>query len=115
MPHSEDYSEPFGDNIGEFGLCYLCHMMIHCRFYNRLAWAAYRDTIRSGKVFPPLSDFMDVKRIYLSQPPTSWPSARAVRESVDVTWLDTLSLYKVSPQTTLPWSEDLTKENPKRS
>ena len=31
MWHSEDYSAPFGDNIGRFGLCYTCHMMIHCR------------------------------------------------------------------------------------
>jgi len=39
--HSEDYSEPFGDHIGRFGLCYACHMMIHCRFRNPAAWESY--------------------------------------------------------------------------
>jgi hypothetical protein len=49
--HSEDYSDPFGDNIGAFGLCYRCHMAIHCRFRNRQAWDAYRQALREGKHF----------------------------------------------------------------
>jgi hypothetical protein len=40
-PHSEDYSEPFGDHIGQHGCCYACHMMIHCRFGAREAWDRY--------------------------------------------------------------------------
>lgn len=46
--HSEDYSAPFGDHIGEFGLCYPCHMVIHCRFRNPRAWKWYRENIRKG-------------------------------------------------------------------
>lgn len=46
--HSEDYSAPFGANIGEHGLCYFCHMLIHCRFSAPQAWARYRTRIRSG-------------------------------------------------------------------
>ena len=47
MYHSEDYSEPFGSHIGQFGLCYVCHMMIHCR-RNKKAWYMYKKMISSG-------------------------------------------------------------------
>lgn len=47
--HSEDYSEPFGAHIGEHGLCYVCHMMIHCRFTAPRAWEVYRLNVRSGR------------------------------------------------------------------
>jgi len=46
--HSEDYSEPFGPHIGEHGLCYVCHMMIHCRFRAPGIWERYRQRVRSG-------------------------------------------------------------------
>ena len=47
--HSEDYSEPFDlDHIGKFGLCYPCHMMIHCRFKNKEAWKVYGESIKEG-------------------------------------------------------------------
>lgn len=46
--HSEDYSAPFGANIGEHGLCYMCHMMIHCRFSAKRVWEDYRTRVRSG-------------------------------------------------------------------
>lgn len=52
--HSEDYSEPFGPHIGAHGLCYRCHMMLHCRFKNREAWEVYKAHIREGRVFAPL-------------------------------------------------------------
>lgn len=51
--HSEDYSEPFGPNIGEYSLCYICHMMIHCRFRNRASWNIYKKYLREGKQFKP--------------------------------------------------------------
>jgi hypothetical protein len=54
-PHSEDYSEPYGDHIGQFGLCYRCHMMIHCRFRARDAWNAYRAAVRVGKRFAAIA------------------------------------------------------------
>jgi len=47
MYHSEDYSEPFGDHIGQFGLCYVCHMMIHCR-RNKRSWNNYKKYIKTG-------------------------------------------------------------------
>ena len=47
MYHSEDYSEPYGDNIGAFGLCYVCHMMIHCR-RNKKSWNSYKEYIGTG-------------------------------------------------------------------
>lgn len=54
-PHSEDYAgPPYGDHIGAFGLCYRCHMMIHCRFRSRQAWDLYRQAIREGKQFAPI-------------------------------------------------------------
>lgn len=46
--HSEDYSAPFGDHIGEHDLCYVCHMMIHCRFTANPVWEDYRTKVRSG-------------------------------------------------------------------
>lgn len=51
--HSEDYSAPFGDNIGRFGLCYICHMMIHCRYKNKKAWQNYKSYIKNGLSFKP--------------------------------------------------------------
>ena len=53
MWHSEDYSEPFGENIGRFGLCYICHMMIHCRFRNPYVWQKYKEAINDGFCFEP--------------------------------------------------------------
>lgn len=53
QPHSENYSAPYGDHIGEHGLCFTCHMMIHCRFRSPAAWQAYRAAIREGWIFKP--------------------------------------------------------------
>lgn len=47
--HSEDYSTPYGDHIGKYGLCYPCHMMIHCRFSAPEAFQRYVDLLLSGK------------------------------------------------------------------
>lgn len=51
--HSEDYSEPFGDHIGEFGICFVCHMMLHCRYRNKEAWEEYKACVRLGYMFKP--------------------------------------------------------------
>lgn len=51
--HSEDYSEPFGDHIGGMGLCYRCHMALHCRFKAPEAWILYRRAICCGVRFKP--------------------------------------------------------------
>ncbi len=52
--HSEDYSAPFGDHIGQWGLCYRCHMLIHCRFRQPKVWDAYRQAVREGRRAVPL-------------------------------------------------------------
>lgn len=54
QPHSEDYSAPFGDHIGRYGLCYRCHMMLHCRYSAPLAWRTYVTALALGKRFPPI-------------------------------------------------------------
>ena len=46
--HCEDYSEPFGPHIFEFPMCFVCHMMVHCRFRNTEAWKRYREAIAAG-------------------------------------------------------------------
>lgn len=53
--HSEDYSEPFGPHIGEHGLCYVCHMWIHCRFHNRKGWDEHVRKILYGDGPQPMS------------------------------------------------------------
>jgi len=52
--HSEDYSEPFGDHIGCFGLCYRCHMVIHTRGKDPEAWATYKHHVALGRIFHPI-------------------------------------------------------------
>lgn len=52
--HSEDYSEPFGDHIGAYALCYRCHMMVHCRYRAKRAWEAYKEFISFGLVMQPI-------------------------------------------------------------
>lgn len=51
--HAEDYSEPFAHGkTDEYPLCFICHMMVHCRFRNRDAWDRYRAIIGNGGRFP---------------------------------------------------------------
>jgi hypothetical protein len=51
--HSEDYSAPYGDHIGQYSLCFVCHMMVHCRFRNMRQWEAYKKLVVSGANFNP--------------------------------------------------------------
>jgi hypothetical protein len=51
--HCEDYSEPFGPHIFEFPMCFVCHMMVHCRFRNTEAWKRYREAIAGGVCYAP--------------------------------------------------------------
>ncbi len=46
--HSEDYSEPYGDHIGRWGLCYRCHMALHCRFRNVESFDKYSLYLSKG-------------------------------------------------------------------
>lgn len=61
--HSEDYSEPFGDHIGAFELCWLCHQMIHSRHRNPQGWDVYREVIRAGGQLPPASSFAQLNSL----------------------------------------------------
>lgn len=67
MWHSEDYSEPFGKHIGEHGLCYVCHMMVHCRFRNKSLWQEFVNILTSGKKPQPYyyNDWKSFKAEYL--------------------------------------------------
>ena len=47
--HAEDYSEPFRKGLTEgFHLCFICHMMVHCRHRSEEAWRVYRQMVESG-------------------------------------------------------------------
>lgn len=52
-PHSEDYSEPFGDHIGQYNFCYRCHMMLHCRKNSIKNFELYCLAIKEGSQFQP--------------------------------------------------------------
>ena len=52
--HSEDYSEPFGQHIRRYRVCYRCHMMIHCKFKNAAAWETYKRHLHEGRIFLPI-------------------------------------------------------------
>ena len=48
--HHENYDEP----LSYVGLCYLCHLMLHCRFSNAEAWRRYGEAIGRGVRYQPL-------------------------------------------------------------
>ena len=76
--HSEDYSEPFGPHIGRFGLCYRCHMMVHCRFRAPGAWERYRRELRLGYQFGPIFS-ADFERFVLEHLSLWNPTGRRFR------------------------------------
>jgi hypothetical protein len=53
--HAEDYSRPFtAEKLLAFPLCYVCHLMLHCRFgKGATAWGGYRRLVRLGATFAP--------------------------------------------------------------
>lgn len=51
--HSEDYSEPFGDHIGRFSLCFTCHAHVHTRDKCPGAWGRYKRLVSEGFRFQP--------------------------------------------------------------
>lgn len=53
--HSEDYSEPYGDHIGQYTLCYRCHMWVHCRFRSERGFKLYITYLKAGKQFSPFN------------------------------------------------------------
>jgi hypothetical protein len=88
--HSEDYSAPFGDHIGAYGFCYVCHMMIHCRFKAPDAWVSYISALRDGhRPLPSYSRAFGVIRGLLAGRYTLWsntpnaPRERTVLDDID--------------------------------
>lgn len=51
MAHSEDYSAPYGSHIGQWTLCYWCHMLIHCRFRAVQVFGDYVAILEGGERF----------------------------------------------------------------
>ncbi len=52
--HTEDYSEPHGAHTIAFEICYVCHMMIHCRHRGRERWLQYIFGVAKGHTYPPI-------------------------------------------------------------
>jgi hypothetical protein len=52
-PHSENYSEPYGNHIGQYGFCYRCHMMLHCRYRSPKNFEMYCELVSGGAQFQP--------------------------------------------------------------
>ena len=66
--HAEDYSEPFGPHIYEFGLCVRCHFWLHCRFSNREGYERYKAALRKGYTFDPVPGRnFEVFKVHLQQ------------------------------------------------
>jgi hypothetical protein len=63
--HAEDYSEPFKAGVTDgYHLCFVCHMMVHCRANNPRVWERYCEMIakggrpkwREGRSFPKFQE-----------------------------------------------------------
>lgn len=99
--HSEDYSFPYGDHIGQYGLCYVCHMMIHCRFRSPKAWEQYKERINKGQM----------PRTYTSR---NWPMFRAEflqKELKDQSFIDAPEGVKSMLMEVGHGREEASKEN----
>jgi hypothetical protein len=52
--HAEDYSQPFAaGKTDQYHLCYVCHLMVHCRFRNPERFKEYCRRIAAGERFIP--------------------------------------------------------------
>ena len=64
MAHNENYDTP----LDFFSVCYVCHMMIHCRFRAKDRWQEYLDALRGGAVMAQAFDWLSFRRWYLQGP-----------------------------------------------
>lgn len=71
--HSENYAAPYGPHIGEFTLCYPCHMMVHCRHRDAARFNAYAYMAQQGHC--------------LANPPQSWPVFRGKMLAGEAIWM----------------------------
>ena len=60
-PVPPDYDRP----LAYVGLCYVCHMMLHCRFRAPESWQRYCEAIAGGVRFGPVRsrDFSFIKAL----------------------------------------------------
>lgn len=86
--HSEDYSAPYGAHVGRWGVCYTCHMMVHCRYKSPHAWERYRELVREGSRVVPARNWYEFRAWYLQTPPEEWVYALDAESPVEETWLD---------------------------
>lgn len=55
--HAEDYSKPFtAGKTDRYHLCFTCHMMVHSRFQSARDWQWYKEVIRQGGRYAPVSN-----------------------------------------------------------
>lgn len=95
--HLENYDEP----TSYVDLCVTCHMLLHMRFRNRMAWTLYRDRVRGGWQAPPLTRcqpiFAILQRGIIAE---NWPDGTWTGRGVSMagepepTYLDTLPLTR---------------------
>jgi hypothetical protein len=89
--HAEDYSEPFAQHKTDaFHLCFICHMMIHCRFGNAVAWLRYKRAIASGIRYAAFHgrNFPAFKAAFLMK---EWPSPHHVSPAPERRVLDEIA------------------------
>lgn len=60
--HNEDYTNP----LDAYDTCYICHMMIHCRFNSIFHWREYVKLLHDGAIFHPISGWDGFKARFLS-------------------------------------------------
>lgn len=68
--HAEDYSEPFGPQTWAYGVCYPCHMALHCAPKNPAFWAFYKRVLATGRRSRPMAtrNFPLFARVFLHLP-----------------------------------------------
>lgn len=91
--HTEDYSKPFGERIGEHALCFPCHTAVHLRFRFPDAWDRYRRNIRNGIRYSDTTDKRSFEILFHSggyAPPAENPPRK-------ITWLDRLPMTEPAP------------------
>lgn len=96
--HSEDYSAPYGDNIGQYGLCVEDHMILHTRFTHPNRWLRRCLTAARGEkstVWASTGHYFkrhpyrpDEREL---DPMFEWPELAALTP----TWWLALKLYKI--------------------
>ena len=85
--HTEDYSEPFGPHIYAYPLCYICHIMLHCRSKDERQWNDYKAKVRAGYRMPAMHARHFWKMLAAVKTGNGW---KRVNAPMEVTLLDSL-------------------------